>query len=95
MSATQRELLEERWKVLMRDVQRVPGEYDISTVNSRRFRLIDDTLDELAGMLVDEVNGDEMDTLTGTTEYIWTVIRQRLLTWAEQTEEQRAARRAA
>lgn len=95
MGATQLELLEERWKVITRDVARFKNESDISGVNSRRWRRIDDTLDELAAMLVGEVNGNETDSLTAATEGIWAEIELRLLAWAEQTEEQRAMRQVA
>ena len=49
MSATKRDLLQERWTTMTRDVQRFENESDISGVNSRRWRRIDDTLDEHGG----------------------------------------------
>lgn len=94
MSATKRELLEERWSVLTRNVVRFKGEDEISGVNSRRYRRIDETLDELAAMLVHEVHDNETDSLTAVTDGIWVEIESRLLAWAEMIEEGRDKYRA-
>jgi hypothetical protein len=94
MSATQRELLEERWNLLLRDVARFGDEPDISAINSKRHERIDDTLEELGALLVDEVSGAELDTLRAAITDIWINARERLLAWAETTEQQRAERRA-
>ncbi len=46
----------------MRDVQRFQGEAGISQANSKRYDRIQDTLEELAGMLVSEMWDTEMDS---------------------------------
>lgn len=90
MSATQRELLEDRWNLLLRDVARFDGEAGISTVNSKRQRRIDRAFEELGALLVDEVADNETDSLSNAVTDIWTFARQRLLDWAEMIEEGRA-----
>ncbi len=90
----QRELLEERWSVLLRDVERLKGETAISAANSKRYYRINDTLEELGAMLVDEVNDNELDALQAAITDTWANARERLLAWAETTEQQRAERRA-
>ncbi len=59
-------------------------------MNSKRWRRIDDTLDELAAMLVHEVHDNETDSLTAVTEDIWREIETRLLDWADMIEAGRA-----
>jgi hypothetical protein len=93
MSATQRELLEERWKTITRDVHQFKTERDISQVNSDRWYRSNGTLEQLAAMLVFEVNDRDVDTLQETTQRIWINIESELLAWAEGVEREREARK--
>lgn len=86
------------WSVIMRDVERFTmpdGSFDIGTVNSKRWETINDTLEDLAGMLVSEVheNHGELDSLTAATEAIWDNIRDHLIEWAVDIETRREERR--
>lgn len=81
------------WAVLMRDVQRFEGEASISVVNSPRWNAINETLEELAAMLVEEISDSESDSLTPVTEGIWDEIRDRLIAWAVTIEQERDRRR--
>lgn len=97
MATEARQLLEERWKTITRDVQRFANEGGLSTVNSKRWIKVDDTLEEFAAMLVDEIDADEgeedHDSLASLTEGIWTEIHDRMLAWAERVEARRDERR--
>src|SRR5688572_2073252 len=78
-----RTVFEDRWQLLMRDVARFKNESAPSQVPSKRFYKIDRTLEELATLLVDEINGDaEEESLTRVTEAIWYEIEERLIAWA-------------
>ena len=90
MSAKSRELLLERYDVLMTDVVRFKDEGGTTAVNSKLWTRINDTLEQTASRLVGEVHENELDSLTHTTERIWDVIQDELLTWAEMIEKGRA-----
>ncbi len=91
MSATQRELLEERWTVLMTDTQRFKDEHGISTVNSKRYRRIADTIEELGVLLAGETMGNEAESLQYLVAGdIMDTIHDRLVAWAEMVEASRA-----
>jgi uncharacterized protein YjcR len=90
-----RDELQIRWGMLMRRVRRYENGGEIAQDNSKAWYRIQETLEEFAGMLVDEVDAEEVATsLREATERIWDVIRLELVNWAEQTESERAARRA-
>jgi hypothetical protein len=95
----QRERLEIIWRTATRDVQRFANEAGISGVNGKRYVRIQRTLEELAGMLVDEVTDsshedfNEAGELTFVTEEIWQVIEGKLIAYAIDVEDRRAARR--
>jgi len=77
---------------------RFKNESGISADNSKRFYRINETLEDLAALLVDEVYEDEFDNgqhtgLQTVTEDIWKDNKERLISWAERTEEARDARR--
>lgn len=82
------------WKTITRDVARFQGESGLSTVNSKRWTKIDDTLEELAAMLVEEVSDRERegetrtdaDALLVATEDIWRYIESRLIDFAMHVE---------
>lgn len=98
---TTREILEERWNCATRDVQRFQGEAGISAVNSKRWTTIDRKLEEMAALLVEEVNDYRADPMADTeatelgvlTEAIWREIERRMLEWAEGILARREERR--
>jgi thiamine pyrophosphate-dependent acetolactate synthase large subunit-like protein len=88
-----RDELQIRWGMLMRRVRRYENGGEIAQDNSKAWYRIQETLEEFAGMLVDEVDAEEVATgLREATERIWDVIRLELVNWAEQTQSERAAR---
>jgi hypothetical protein len=89
-----RRLLEERWRVLMLRPVRFAGEARISADNSKRYLRIQETLEELATLLVDEVGDDDLDGLRQVTEQIWEHIESSLIDWAASLEAEEAAFRS-
>ncbi len=87
-----RDILEDRWKLLMRGVTRFQGEAAITATNSKRWQRVNDTLEELGAMLVDEVLDHEVDVLLELIEGIWEEIERRMLDWAVAVDAARAAR---
>ncbi len=85
-------VLEDRWRTITRDVRRFQGEGGLATVNSDRWTMIDETLEELGAMLVDEADADDLLPLT---EGIWAAVRIRMLDWAAGLEAERAGKVAA
>ena len=85
--------LEGIWRTITRDVERYSDTAGIATTNSKRWMRIDDTLEELAAMLVDEVFESETDSLVRMMERIWEDIHDRMIEWALSIEAARAERR--
>ena len=96
MSATQRELIEERWKVLMVEPKWFANDSEPSTINSKRWTKVTDELEFLGVLLVGEVNESDYESLQKLVHGpVWNGIRDSLIGWAEQTTEGREARQAA
>lgn len=94
--ARTRDELEIVWSTITRDVRRFSGEYGLSNVNSKRWTKIDDTMQELAGLLVEEFDGHAGEPdLVQVTETIWQDIHDKLLAWAEAVEIARDEHRKA
>lgn len=92
---TNRELIEVRMDTLTRDVERFKDEMAVATVNSKRWRRLHDTLEELAGMLIAEtINQEEIDQLDAFLDRMWSLIERELVEWATGIEDAREARRA-
>lgn len=93
---TAAELLEYRWQVIATDVQQFANERDISAVNSKLIRRLDDTLTTIVARMVDDgIHGDESDELLGFIDRLHGIVHDEVLTWAESIETARLERRRA
>jgi hypothetical protein len=88
-----KEVLEVIWQTITRDVERFSDTAGIGPVNSKRWTRVDETLEELAVMLVEDVFTSEAESLTALTEGIWQDIHDRMIEWALSTETARVERR--
>jgi hypothetical protein len=87
------DLIQTRWEMATRDVQRFAGEHPWSTVMGKRWLRVDDALGQLGARLVDDINEDETEKLDHVIEGIWESIQYALCSWAEAVELDRIGHR--
>jgi hypothetical protein len=82
--------LAERWRMVCQDVARFGGESELAPINSERWQRVNDTLEEMAVLLVGSVqNEEERIRLDAALQAIWTQLETQLLQFAELTEKSR------
>ncbi len=94
-----REVLKERWDMLLKDVERTRGKDGITLdpVNSKRYYRISNALEEMAtllagGELVGSNEEEALDTLMDGV--VWPFLEETLIAWGESLEQGRATYRA-